>query len=197
VLMVAVAVKFTAVLLLPFLLVAVWQERIRMRRILEGAVAAAIPLAGLSVALFGLSLPDVQDQSTLLTNFSIPNVVGLVLGLGGGTPTVLRVMDVGAAVAILFALRRRGDWLSRAGWATLALLVSLAWLMPWYIIWAAPLAALASSVRLRRVTLAFTVFIVLTFLPELKVYMTNHGINPLNTPAGRASLRLQAKLVGR
>ena len=31
-----------------------------------------------------------------------------------------------------------------AGWATLALLVASAWLVPWYALWLLPLAALAA-----------------------------------------------------
>jgi len=193
VLMLAVAVKFTAILLLPFLLVAVRPARRRMLEIAQGAVVAAIPLAALSVALFGFSLPNLQDQSTLLTNFSIPNTVGLILG-PGGSPTLLRLFDLGAVVAVVLLLRRRGDWVSRAGWATLALLATLAWLMPWYVIWLAPLAALGSSLRLRRATLTLTVFLVLTFVPAMSYFLTAHGLNPLSTPAGQDSGKLQKKL---
>jgi hypothetical protein len=195
VLMLAVAIKFTAILLLPFLLVAVRPARRRMLHVLEGSVAATIPLALMSVAVFGFSLPNLQDQSTLLTNFSIPNVIGLALHVGGGSPTLLRLIDLAVVVIVIVLLRRRGDWISNAGWATLALIASLAWLMPWYVIWLAPLAALGSSVRLRRVTLALTVFVVLTFLPALSIYLSNEGISPLNTPAGHASWKLQKKLV--
>jgi hypothetical protein len=198
--MLAVAVKFTAVLLLPFLLLAVgsWGRR---ARILTGALLGVVPLAALSVAVFGLSLPNLQDQSTLLTAFSIPNVVGLALGIGGGTPLLLRVADVGVVVAVLLLatgfVRGRGhhgDWMSRAGWATLALIASLAWLMPWYLIWLAPLAALGASPALRRATLALTVFLVLTFIPATGIYLANHGIDPLGTKAGHASSALQHKL---
>jgi alpha-1,6-mannosyltransferase len=195
VLMLAVAVKFTAILLLPFLLVAVRPSRQRMRQILEGAVLGAIPLIALSLALFGLSIPNLQDQSTLLTDFSIPNVLGLVLGIGGGTPTLLRVIDLGVLIAIVVLLRRRGDWISRAGWATLALIASLAWLMPWYVIWLMPLAALGSSQLLRRATLVLTLFIVLTFNPVLWIVLNDYGISPLNTAAGQASGKLQHRLV--
>jgi hypothetical protein len=193
VLMLAVAVKFTAILLLPFLLVAVLPSRRRAFEILQGAVAAAIPLAALSVALFGFSLPNLQDQSTLLTNFSIPNAAGLILGTGG-SPVILRLFDVAAVIAIVWLLRRRGDWIARAGWATLALLTTLAWLMPWYVIWLAPLAALGSSPRLRRATLALTVFLVITFAPAMSLLLNGQGLNPLNTPAGQASAKLQKKL---
>jgi hypothetical protein len=147
----------------------------------------------LSVALFGLSLPNLQDQSTLLTNFSVPNVIGLVIG-SGGSPGLLRVMDVLVVVAVVWLLWRQGDWLSRSGWATLALLASLAWLMPWYVIWVAPLAALGASVRLRRATIAFTLFIVITFLPAMSLFLGSHGLNPLGTPAGKASAKLMRQL---
>jgi hypothetical protein len=66
--------------------------------------------------------------------------------------------------------------------------------MPWYVIWVAPLAALGSSVKLRRATIAFTLFIVITFLPALSIYLSNHGINPLGTKAGKDSARLMRKL---
>jgi hypothetical protein len=193
VLMLAVAIKFTAVLLLPFLLVAVGPARRRLR-ILAGALLGAIPLVALSVAVFGLSLPNLQDQSTLLTDFSIPNVVGLALGIGGGTPLLLRIADVGVVLALVVLLRRRGDWVARAGWATLALIASLAWLMPWYLIWLAPLAALGASPALRRATLALTVFLVVTFIPATGIYFAKHGIDPMATPAGQASSALQRTL---
>jgi hypothetical protein len=194
VLMLAVAVKFTAILLLPFLLVAVRPARRRMLDILLGAAAGAIPLLILSLAVFGFSLPNLQDQSTLLTWFSIPNVVGLILG-PGGSPTLLRLFDLGVVIAVILLLRRRGDWIVNAGWATLALLASLAWLMPWYVIWLAPLAALGSSPRLRRATLAMTVFLVITFVPVMQMFLQSQGLNPLDTPAGHASSVLQKQLV--
>jgi Glycosyltransferase family 87 len=193
VLMLAVAVKFSAILLLPFLLVAVRPARRRMLEILQGAVASAIPLVALSLALFGFSFPNLQDQSTLLTNWSIPNTVGLIIGTGGSA-ALLRLFDVGAVVAVILLLRRRGDWISRAGWATLALLVSLAWLMPWYVIWLAPLAALGSSQRLRRATLILNLFVVVTFLPAMSLFLHAHGLNPLGTPAGHDSAKLQKQL---
>jgi Glycosyltransferase family 87 len=193
VLMLAVAVKFTAVLLLPFLLVAVrtWPRR---RAVIVGAVLAAIPLIVMSLALFGLSLPNLSQQGTLLTPFSIPNLFGYAIGIGGGTPALLRLADVGLVVAVLLLIRRRGDWLSHAGWATVALIASLAWVMPWYVIWVLPLAALGSSLRLRRAALVLTVFLVITFLPSSGKLWSLLHFNPLSGSAGQASQSLQGKL---
>lgn len=194
VLMLAVAVKFTAVLLLPFLLIGV-RAPMRRRRILEGAVLGAIPLLALSLALFGFSIPNLQDQSTLLTPFSIPNLTGLVIGVGGAAPQLLRLGDVAAVVAVVLLIRRhKGDWLSGAGWATLALIASLAWLVPWYVVWLLPLAALGSSLRLRRTAIWLSVFLVFAFIPTTGMILNPLGLNPLNTSVGRASQTLQGKL---
>jgi Glycosyltransferase family 87 len=191
--MIAVSVKFTAVLLLPFLLIAARPPQRRLR-VLAGAALATLPLVALSISLFGFTIPNLQDQSTLLTDFSIPNLVGIVLGVGGGTPLVLRLANVALVLVVVYFLRRKHDWLSSAGWSTLALIASLAWLVPWYIIWLLPLAALGTSIRLRRAALAFTVFLVLAFIPVTGMFLRAHGIDPLGSAAGQASKALQKKL---
>jgi alpha-1,6-mannosyltransferase len=191
--MVAIAVKFTAGLLLPFLLLAA-RPNIRRRRIIEGCVIAGIPLLAMSLLLFGLSLPNLSDQATLLTNWSVPNLFGLAIGIGGGTPGLLRVLNVAVVLAVALLVRQRRDWLAGAGWATFALIVSLAWLVPWYLVWLLPLAALSTNVRLRQAALALTVFLVITFMPATDMLLFAHGLNPLNNPAGHASQRLQQKL---
>jgi alpha-1,6-mannosyltransferase len=114
VLMLAVAVKFTALLLLPFLLLATRRGR-RWVGVLIGAALATVPLAAMTVALFGFSIPNLSDQSTLLTYFSVPNVVGDVLGFGGGTPGLLRVASVGLVLVVALLLRRGRDWITGAG----------------------------------------------------------------------------------
>jgi glycosyl transferase family 87 len=192
-LMLAVAIKYTAILLLPFMLVAVPTNNRRLR-ILQGAVLAAIPLVAGSLLLFGSSLANVSDQARIYSQFSIPQVVGLLLGFGGATPTLLKVADGLVVATVLYLILRRRNWLTAAGWATLALIASLSWLMPWYVLWVLPLAALASSVALRRATLALTVFLVLTFVPNLWVFLEHHHINPLRSPAGRTAVALQKRL---
>jgi len=192
-LMIAVAVKFTAVILLPFLLMGA-RTRERCLRVLSGAVLAAIPLLVVSLALFGFSLPNLSDQSTLLTDYSVPQVVGLVLGIGGGTPGLLRLADVLLAVLVVYLIWRRRQWVSSAGWATLGLIASLAWLMPWYVVWLLPLAALGTSARLRRAAVVLTLFLMLSFLPVVWWYMQQHNIDPLRGSAGRTSEGLMRRL---
>jgi hypothetical protein len=189
----AIAVKFTAVLLLPFLLLAARRASRRVR-VATGVVAAAVPLALASIAAFGVTIPNLSDQASLLTNFSIPNLLGLVLGQGGGTPTLVRLASVAVVVVVAALIWRRGEWLTSAGWSTLALVLSLAWLVPWYIVWVLPLAGLGTSLRLRRATLAFSVFLVLSFIPATSLIMTQLKLNPMSGAASKASLTRQQKL---
>ncbi len=193
VIVLAIAVKFTAVLLLPFLLVAA-ATRPRQMRLVGGAVLAAVPMIALTFALFGLSLPNLSDQSALLTDFSIPNLAGLILGTGGGTPALLKVADVAVVLVVAFQVMRRREWLSGAAWSTFALIASLAWLVPWYVIWLLPLAALAGSVTLRRVAVGLTAFLIFAFMPGTGLYFSAHGINLLGSPVGQASKSHQHKL---
>ena len=192
-LMLAVGVKFTAVILLPFMLVGV-PTKDRRLRILQGALLAAVPLIVGSLLLFGTSLANISDQARIVTDFSIPQVVGLLLGFGGATSALLTVADGLVVVVMLYLLWRRRDWLTSAGWATLALIASLSWLMPWYVLWVLPFAALATSARLRRASLALSLFLVLTFVPNLWVYLEHHHINPLRSPYDRSAAALQKRL---
>jgi Glycosyltransferase family 87 len=194
VLMLAVGIKFSAVLLLPFLLVGAWPDRRRVRDVIVGVVLAAVPLIAMSLVLFGLSLPNLSDQSTLLTPFSFPNLFGYFIGVGGGTSGVLRLANLALIVTVVLLVRRRGDWIANAGWATVALIASLAWVMPWYVIWVLPLAALSSSVRLRRTALALSVFLLLVFLPSAPKFFHLIHFDPLSGSAGQASQTLQGKL---
>jgi hypothetical protein len=157
-------------------------------------VLAAIPLIVMSVLLFGFSLPNLSDQSTLLTPFSFPNLFGYFIGVGGGTSGVRMLASLALIVAVALLVRRRGDWVANAGWGTVALIASLAWVMPWYVIWVLPLAALSSSVRLRRTALALTVFLVLVFLPSSGKFWSLIHFDPLSGSAGQASQTLQGKL---
>jgi hypothetical protein len=190
---IAIAIKFTAVLLLPFLLLAVAPTR-RIRALLTGLVLAAIPLVALSLALFGASLPNLQTQSTLLTAYSIPNLFGDAIGAGGGAPWLLHAADAGVVLVVLWLVARGRDWLSATGWATLALIVSLAWLVPWYLLWLLPLAAVARSRRLRAATLVMSLFLVVAFVPWTKWTLNLHGVNTLSGQAGAASFQRQVGL---
>jgi hypothetical protein len=193
-LMAAIAVKFTAGLLGPFLLVALpdWPRR---RRFVEGGLIMLVPILAASLVLFGTSLPNLSQQSTLLTNFSGPNLVGLIFGVGGA-PTLLHVATLLVVVVILYQLvRRRERWLEGAGFSTVALILSLSWVVPWYVVWMLPFAVLGRSRGLRLASVLITVWLLLTFAPTTTQFMNDHNLSLLTiTRAGRASLALQHRL---
>jgi alpha-1,6-mannosyltransferase len=191
----SIAIKFTMALLVPFLLVAAKPAR-RRWRFISGVVLGAIPLIALSIALFGVAIPNLQDQASYLTEFSVPNVVGDLIGAGGGAPWLLHVADVALVVTVVWLLFvSRGDWISRTGWAIFALILSLAWVQPWYLLWLAPLAALGTSVRLRRATIVLTLFLLITAVPFTYWFLAKQGINPLGGAAGKASQARVEKLL--
>ena len=181
----AAGVKMSAGLVLPFALLA---TRRRVEMVL-GAIAAAAAMAALSLAAFGFHGPGLDTQSRLVTPLSPPNLLGLALGQGGATGPVRALVAVGllATVAWLLVRTARGsDWLTTAGWATLALVLSLSWEMPWYVLWPLPLAALSPSARLRRATLTLTVFLFLTMAP-VTGYLLNDvcHCSPSGTETGK------------
>jgi hypothetical protein len=106
----------------------------------------------------------------------------------------LRIAIVAVVIVIAVLIWRRRDWLTGAGWATLALICSLAWLVPWYIVWLLPLAALGTSIRLRRATMVLMAFLVLTFIPATSLVLLNLGFRQMTTPIDRASAARQLRL---
>jgi alpha-1,6-mannosyltransferase len=150
------------------LLYALARPRQDPRRLIAGAAAALAAVVAVSLAAFGTGihrfLDAVRDQQDDVAIYSVPNQLGELLGFGGITGGIRLVAAAGllAAIALtLRAARRGGDWVTAAGWATFALIVSSAWLLPWYAVWLLPLAAVGSR-RLRVAALALTAYVVLT-----------------------------------
>ena len=52
-----------------------------------------------------------------------------------------------------------------AGWATFALLIASAWLVPWYALWLLPLAALAADRRLELATAGLCAWMLVIAVP--------------------------------
>jgi alpha-1,6-mannosyltransferase len=170
-LVVGVGIKVTGALAIAFLLLAParWRERLRV------AGSAGVILAALAaVALLGFGghalgfLGAISEQQQLVAVHSLPAETARLVGLSG-TPTWWRQL-FGAAFAALLAgalwrTARGADWRVAAGWATLGLLASTAWLLPWYVIWALPLAAVSGDRRLRAATLVFCAYAILIHLP--------------------------------
>jgi alpha-1,6-mannosyltransferase len=166
-----VGVKASAGLVLPFVVLApaAWRERARVAASAGGALVllAIAAVVGFGAHAFGF-LDALNEQQQLVATHSIPAETARLVGLSGVPGWWRDAFLAGLALVLVLTLWRtaRGaDWRAMAGWATLALLLSTAWLLPWYAIWALPLAALADSRRLRVATLVFCAYAILIHLP--------------------------------
>jgi hypothetical protein len=177
-----VGVKLSAGLVLPFLVLGSRHGSARRGSVASGvSERAGVALAGaasllalvvLGVIGFGVHalgfLGALGEQQQLVATHSIPAETARLFGLRG-TPTWWRQLWLAGFLVVLAAALwrtlRGADWRVCAGWATLALLLSTAWLLPWYAIWLLPLAAVSGDRRLRAATLLFCAYAVLIHLP--------------------------------
>ena len=167
----AAAAKPSAALVAPFAIIGSSDRR----RALAGG-AAALAAAGIAAwAGFGTHalgfLHTAPPFSAGVAAHSVP--AALARAVGGGSVTLgWRMLGAAIAVAVLcWALWRAAhgaDWITCAGWATLAVLVTTTWLLPWYATWLTPLAALGDSRRLKIATVLFVIYAAatrITFIP--------------------------------
>ncbi|MFL5821549.1 MAG: glycosyltransferase 87 family protein [Solirubrobacteraceae bacterium] len=168
----AVALKSSAGVVMPFLVLG---ARDRWRALLAAVVGAAAALA-LALAAFGSHafgfLHALSDQENRNSGTSVAAQLGALFGWVGSPPPVrlaASVIGVLVILALLVRTWRGSDWVASAGWATLAVMVTSAYLLPWYIVWLVPLAALGASRALRVASVAMTLFVILVRLvPELQ-----------------------------
>lgn len=165
---VAVALKASAIVALPFL-VAGSQRPLRPA---VAALASGAALAACAFALFGAPLLNLVDaltgQQEQVAAHSIPLQVAQLAGadeLPAWGRLVAGALMLAAVIALLTRVRRGGDWLSGTGWAYIAILMTTAWLLPWYVTWVVPFAALAADRRLLGAAWALTLLFVVVRLP--------------------------------
>lgn len=194
----AVAVKASAGILVPVVLAAVLRDRRALLSVIGGMLAAAVVLGGASVIAFGFHVPDLSTQGRLVTSVSIPNLLGLAFGQGGETELMrklLEVLLVGCVAACSAMTWRRRDAITAAGWASVALLVTLSWVLPWYVLWLLPLAALSRSTRLRRTALLLGVYLIAAWAPLTGNVFNAIGFHPEKTALGRLHQRYVKELL--
>jgi hypothetical protein len=165
----AAAIKATAGLALPFMWLV---SRDRRGVVLGAAVAGAAVIVVAAIAFAGnpfSALSSFSGQSDYAELRSFPGQVTDAILQRHVVPYEVQQVSTALFVfvfALLLALAWRGaDWIESIGWTTLALLLTLTWIMPWYIAWLLPFAALSESRRLRYATLAFGIFLLVVHLP--------------------------------
>jgi hypothetical protein len=194
----AVAIKASAGILLPVVLASLLRSRRDLLQVVLGMVTCAVVVGTCSVIAFGPHFPDLATQGRLVTMVSLPNLLGLALGQGGETNT-LRVLLSAVLVMTIAACSvlawRRRDSLTPAGWASVALLVTLSWVLPWYVLWVLPLAALSNSRRLRTTTLLLGVYFIVAWAPITGTAFNSLGFHPEKTSLGRLHQRYVKELL--
>lgn len=194
----ATAVKASGGVLIPVVLAAVLPSPRRFAQVLLGMALAAVIIAIASLAAFGLHFPDLSTQSKLVTSVSVPNLIGLALGQGGETETLHKLLTAALIVSVLLcclqAYRRRGP-ITAAGWSSIALLATLSWVLPWYVLWVLPMAALSSSVRLRRTALIWGAYLIVAWAPASGQLWNAIGFHPEKTSLGRLHQRYVKELL--
>jgi hypothetical protein len=194
----AAAIKASAGVMIPVVLAGLARTPRRLPAVLVGMAAAGLLLAAASLIAFGLHIPDLSTQSRLVTNLSLPNLLGLALGSGGETSSlhlVLGVVLVGSVALCCVQAYRSRDSLTAAGWASVALLVTLSWALPWYVLWVLPLAALSSSRRLRLTALGLGVYLIIAWAPASGLLWSAIGFHPEKTSLGRLHQRYVRELL--
>ncbi len=194
----ATAIKASGGVLIPVVLAAMLRSPRRLVQVAIGMLLAGTVIAAMSLIAFGLHIPDLSTQSRLVTNVSIPNLIGLALGAGGETEALHKVLSavlvVSMVLCCLQAWRRRGP-ITAAGWAGVALLVTLSWVLPWYVLWVLPMAALSSSRRLRTAALVVGVYLVVAWAPASGQLWNAIGFHPEKTSLGRLHQRYVKELL--
>jgi alpha-1,6-mannosyltransferase len=141
--------------------------RAARRGMLWGAGVAAAGFGAFGAVLFGggmLHLPTTLGQAQGQTGGrSVPALIAGGLGLSSARGAVALVLGVVGAAACAWLLTRvwrgRLEWVTAAGWAAAAVLLTTSWLVPWYVAWLLPLAGLAADRRLWRVSIALSALI--------------------------------------
>jgi hypothetical protein len=104
---------------------------------------------------FGLA----GENQSRTSHLSIPTTVARIFSSDEEPYRAAALVLYAIAIAWLLVWTwRGGDWVRAAGWAALGLLLATSWLLPWYLVWALPLAAISRDRTLQLLTLALTAY---------------------------------------
>jgi len=195
---VATGVKASGGVLIPVVIAGLAHAPRRLIQVLIGMLLAGVLVGTASLLAFGLHIPDLSTQSRLVTNEAVPNLIGLAVGAGGESQGIHHLMTAALIVSMILCCRlawRRRETITASGWAGVALLVTLSWVLPWYVLWVLPLAALSSSRRLRVATLVLGVYLIISWAPASGLLWNAIGFQPEKTPLGRLHQRYVRELL--
>lgn len=159
ILLAAVATKLSAAFIAPFALLGTT----RKKQLAAGVLGAALAIGVAAWFAFGWDwlhgfglAGENQDRTS---HMSIPITFARLTGLNSDGVRLAAALLYAAFVAYLLAWTwRGGDWIRAAAWAGLGLLLATSWLLPWYLLWPLPLAAISRDRPLQLLGLALTAY---------------------------------------
>lgn len=165
-----------------------------------GAAAAGAATLALITTVFGGALPALAIQDRLVTPLSLPNLVGALTHRGGadaGLRAAARdVLAVTTVAAILAVAYRRRLAPAAIGLTLLAALLTVAWVMPWYLAWSLPFIALLPRPRVAVLATALlTVWLAVGAAPQLPKVLHAAHYYPTHTVTGLQNHDLETELV--
>jgi alpha-1,6-mannosyltransferase len=170
-----VGVKASAGLVVPFLIAGSGRQ---WRRSLVAAVLVLVVIALVGLVVFGSHALDalsfLNSNQERSSRWSFPYKTAQLFGavLPGDRldyrSAMRAVYGVAFAAVFLWLLLRtwRGwDAIGAAAWASFAILIASAWLVPWYALWLLPLAALARGRAILPASLALCAWMLVIAVP--------------------------------
>jgi Glycosyltransferase family 87 len=171
----AVAVKASSAVNLPFALLAtanppptgpkaIYMSTLRpVGRMLVGVGVAAAAIGVAAYVAFGWhwleAIGLAGENQSRTSHMSIPITAARLTGFDPDLTRALALIFYGVLVACLLIWTfRGGDWVRAAAWAATGLLLATSWLLPWYLLWALPLAALSRDQPLKLLLLGLTAY---------------------------------------
>jgi hypothetical protein len=143
----AAAIKLPAGVVAPFAVLGARDRRGRTR-LLAGLVAGALALTAIALAVFGTAavngLDFLSGSQQHVSYHSLPATAARGLDVDVDAMRVaFAVAYAVLAVWLVVWTARGGDWVRAAAWAVFGLLCATVYLVPWYLLWALPLVAIA------------------------------------------------------
>jgi glycosyl transferase family 87 len=155
----AAVTKATAAIALPFALLG--SER--RPRFLRGGLAALVLIALVAYLAFGWNwlhaFTLAGENQGRTSHMSVPITTARLTGLDPDLVRAAALALYSVLVAYLLVWTHRGgDWLRATAWATTGLLLATSWLLPWYLLWPLPAAALSRDRPLKLLLLGLTAY---------------------------------------
>jgi hypothetical protein len=155
----AITTKLSAAFLAPFALLG----SARRRSLVAGALATAAAIGVAAWLAFGWNWLQgfglAGENQSRTSHMSIPITTARLTGLDpDGVRLTAALLFAATTTALLIWTYRGGDWLRATAWAALGLLLATSWLLPWYLIWLLPLAAISRDRPLQLLSLALTAY---------------------------------------